>query len=133
MKKNTRVSFVCGKRVLDQLGMRKNVLSNVARQLSVPEEHSAEALLKVLNGVKATEKALEDAQNKLLEYEAKELAANCKDGVIAAAYKDRTIQDLQKLGRAITAQNSMAVALFVADNDDKLQFIAARGANIEKV
>ncbi|MFP3918608.1 DHHA1 domain-containing protein [Lysinibacillus telephonicus] len=132
MKKNTRVSFVCGKRVLDQLGMRKNVLSNVARQLSVPEEHSAEALLKVLNGVKATEKALEDAQNKLLEYEAKELAANCKDGVIAAAYKDRTIQDLQKLGRAITAQNSMAVALFVADNDDKLQFIAARGANIEK-
>lgn len=132
VKKNVRVSFVCGRRVLEQLGMRKKVLSNVARQLSVPEEHSAEALLKVLNGVKATEKALEEAQSALLEYEAKELAVNCKDGVIGAVYKHRTIQDLQKLGRAITTQNSGAVALLVADNGDKLQFIAARGAGIEK-
>lgn len=132
MKKNVRISFVCGKRILNQLAMRKNVLSDVSRQLSVPEKQSADALRKVLNDVKATEKALEDVQSTLLEYEAKELATNSTDGIIAATFSHRTVQDLQKLGRAITAQNSEAIALLVADNDDKLQFIAARGVGINK-
>ena len=132
IKKNIRISFVCGKRILSQLAMRKNVLSDVARQLSVPEESAADALRKVLNEVKATERALEDAKSSLLEYEAKELATNKEDGIIAATFSERTIQELQKLGRAIIAQDNDTVALLVTDNGYKLQFIAARGGNIGK-
>lgn len=132
MKKNTRVSFVCGNRVLKQLAMRKNVLSDVARQLSVPEETAATALKKVLNEVKATEKALEDAQNHLIEYEAKELVANRTNNIVACTFENRTVQTLQKLGRAVVSQHSELICLFVANNEDKLQFIAARGVNVKK-
>lgn len=133
MKKNTRVSFVCGNRVLNQLAMRKNVLSYIARQLSVPEESAAIALRKVLDDGKTMEKALEDAKNQLLEYEAKELvAASVDTGLIAASFENRSVQDLQKLGRAVISQFGEGICLLVAENEDKLQFIAARGSGVEK-
>lgn len=128
MKKNIRIHFVCGQRVLAQLAMRKNVLTDVARQLSVPEEQSADALRKFATTAKTADKSLAEAQDKLLEFEAKELATQ---NVAVAVYENRSIQQLQKLGRFITQTNVDAVALLVADNDDKLQFIAARGANVE--
>ncbi|MEO4053744.1 DHHA1 domain-containing protein [Solibacillus sp. CAU 1738] len=131
MKKQMRVHFVCGKRVLKELAMRKSVLTDVARQLSVPEETAADALKKVFATVKSTEKALAEAQDALLVYEAKELVAQAKNGIVAVAFEDREIQTLQKLGRFITQQNTDVITLLVAENGDKLQFIAARGSNVD--
>ncbi|WP_339196871.1 DHHA1 domain-containing protein [Solibacillus sp. FSL R5-0449] len=125
MKKQIRVHFVCGNRVLQQLAMRKQVLSDVARQLSAPEEEAADALRKFAKTAKQTEKNLTEAQDALLEFEAKELA---NEKVAAATFENRSIQSLQKLARFITQQNSEAIALLVADNEDKLQFVAARGS-----
>ncbi|MDM5331837.1 DHHA1 domain-containing protein [Ureibacillus composti] len=132
MKKNIRVSFVCGKRVLDQLAMRKRVLSDVARQLSVPEETAYEALTKVLHSAKANEKALSEAHDALLEYEAKELLKNNQHPLVAITFQNRTVQTLQKLARFIVSQNNEAIALLVSENEDKLQFVAARGSNVAR-
>lgn len=124
MKQQIRVHFVCGNRVLDQLAMRKTVLSDVARQLSAPEEQAAEAMRKFAAATKQTEKNLKDLQDALLQFEAKELAG---EKIATRAFENRSIQDLQKLGRFITEQNDQAIALLVASNEDKLQFVAARG------
>lgn len=132
MKSNTRISFVCGKRVLHQLAMRKTVLSDVARQLSVPEHSAAEALRKMFIEAKATEKALEDAQNQLLEYEAMELVEKSENGIVGASFENRSVQALQKLGRTVVSQKEDGICLLVANNDDKLQFIAARGNQVGK-
>lgn len=129
MKKQIRVHFVCGNRVLQQLAMRKQVLSDVARQLSAPEEEAADALRKLLKTSKQTEKSLTEAQDALLEFEAKELA---NETVAAATFENRSIQSLQKLARFITQQNGEAIALLVANNEDKLQFVAARGSEQTK-
>lgn len=40
-------------------------------------------------------------------------------------------KELQKLARCITQENPHTIALLVADNEDKLQFIAARGGEVE--
>ncbi|WP_339174737.1 DHHA1 domain-containing protein [Solibacillus sp. FSL R5-0691] len=129
MKKQIRIHFVCGNRVLQQLAMRKQVLSDVARQLSSPEEEAAEALRKFAKTAKQTEKSLTEAQDALLEFEAKELA---NEAVAAATFENRSIQSLQKLARFITQQNGEAIALLVANNEDKLQFVAARGSEQTK-
>ncbi|MEK5183578.1 alanyl-tRNA editing protein [Solibacillus sp. FSL W7-1324] len=129
MKKQIRIHFVCGNRVLQQLAMRKQVLSDVARQLSAPEEEAADALRKFAKTAKQTEKSLTEAQDALLEFEAKELA---NEAVAAATFENRSIQSLQKLARFITQQNGEAIALLVADNEDKLQFVAARGSEQTK-
>lgn len=129
MKKQIRVHFVCGNRVLQQLAMRKQVLSDVARQLSAPEEEAADALRKFAKTAKQTEKNLTEAQDALLEFEAKELA---NETVAVATFENRSIQSLQKLARFITQQNGEAIALLVANNEDKLQFVAARGSEQTK-
>ncbi|BDH59984.1 alanyl-tRNA editing protein [Lysinibacillus sp. PLM2] len=132
MKNNIRISFVCGNRVLKQLAMRKQVLSAVARSLSVPEEDAADAVNKLLKDSKATEKALGEAQESLLTFEGKELMSQSDKKIIAKAFKNRTIQELQKLGRYIVSENDKIVALLVAENEDKLQFVAASGKNAGK-
>ncbi|MER1958751.1 MAG: DHHA1 domain-containing protein [Solibacillus sp.] len=124
MKQQIRVHFVCGQRVLQQLAMRKNVLSDVARQLSAPEEQAADAMRKFATAAKQTEKNLKDAQDALLQYEAQALASEV---IAARTFENRSIQELQKLARFITEHNEQAIALLVATNDDKLQFVAARG------
>ncbi|MEG0381180.1 MAG: DHHA1 domain-containing protein, partial [Kurthia sp.] len=126
MKQQIRIHFVCGQRVLQQLAMRKQVLSDVARQLSIPEEHAADALRKFVQAAKTTEKALTEAQDALLTFEANELS---KDTLAAKVFSNRSIQQLQKLARFITQKNPNSIALLVADNEDKLQFVASRGAN----
>lgn len=128
MKQQIRIHFVCGQRVLNQLAMRKMVLTDVARQLSVPEENAADALRKFSSAAKVTEKALAEAQDALLEFEAKELAS---EKIAARVFVGRSIQQLQKLARCITQENPHTIALLVADNEDKLQFIAARGGEVE--
>ncbi len=130
MKGGIRVHFVCGKRITEQLAMRKEVLSDVARQLSVPEREAASALEKVMVAAKQTDKALADARESLLQFEAKELVAQ-GETIIASVFEKRTIQELQKLARFITQENPDTMALLVANNADKLQFVAARGADVK--
>ena len=130
MKSNIRVHFVCGDRVREQLAMRKNVLTDVARQLSVPEKDASAALTKLMTTAKQTEKSLAEARDALLAYEAKEYA-HTGEAVVGRVFENRTIQELQKLARFITTENADVTALLVANNEDKLQFVAARGANVE--
>lgn len=130
MKGNVRVSFVCGGRVLAELAMRKTVLADVARQLSVPEAEAATALAKLLATQKTTEKALATAKEELLSFEAKALAAS-NHPIIATSFKNRSIQELQKLARLVVADHSDVIALLVSENEDKLQFVAARGAQVK--
>jgi alanyl-tRNA synthetase len=131
MKGNIRVFFVCGHRVLAELAMRKKVLADVARQLSVPEVEASTALTKILTTQKSTEKALVTAKEELLNYEAKALVSS-KKSIITAAFTQRTMQELQKLARTVVAEQTDAIALLVSENEDKLQFVAARGAKVEK-
>ncbi|MET4562100.1 alanyl-tRNA synthetase [Lysinibacillus parviboronicapiens] len=130
MKGNVRVSFVCGQRVLTELAMRKTVLADVARQLSVPEIEAANALTKLLATQKTTEKALVAAKEELLNFEAKALASST-DLIITASFSQRTVQELQKLARFIVAERTDVTVLLVSQNEDKLQFVAARGAHVE--
>lgn len=130
MKGNIRVSFVCGHRVLAELAMRKKVLADVARQLSVPEVEAATALTKILTTQKSTEKALVAAKEKLLNYEAKALVSS-KERFITAVFTQLTMQELQKLARTVVTEQVEAIVLLVSENEDKLQFVAARGAKVE--
>ncbi|MGE7988454.1 alanyl-tRNA editing protein [Lysinibacillus fusiformis] len=131
MKGNVRVSFVCGQRVLNELAMRKKVLGDVARQLSVPEVEAATALAKILSAQKHTEKALVAAKEELLTYEAKALVSN-SPGLVTAAFQQRTMQELQKLARTIVSEQDDMVTLLVSESEGKLQFVAARGKHVSK-
>lgn len=80
--------------------------------------------------LKNTEKALAAAKEELLTYEAKALVNN--EGVVTAAFNQRTMQELQKIARIIVTEQKDVIALLVSENEGKLQFVAARGNNVSK-
>lgn len=129
MKKQSRLHFVCGARVLKELAMRKDVLSSVARQLSVPEEDAADALQKVMVTAKQTEKRLQDLLDAQLTAIADELATHA---IAAKAFDDFTMQQLQKIARAVVSQNDDVQVFLASHIDDKIQLVAARGANVSR-
>lgn len=132
-KQKIRVQFVCGNRVLDQFTQKQSVLLELTRLLNAPEKELPAAVTKLLESNKEGEKALEQAHELLLEAEAKDLLAATKPFLeaevsIERVFENRSIHELQKLARLIVAGNAAANVFFVAQNEDKLQMVVARGA-----
>jgi len=130
MKQNIRIHFVCGERVIRTLHTQNAVLTDVAKQLSAKKEEAHNALRKVMVTAKATEKALNDAQEQLLQFEAKEYIAKAElqhSTVIVKAFNERSIQQLQKLAKFMTEQNENISVALIGEFDDKYQIVAARG------
>lgn len=129
-KKKVRLQFVCGTRVIRQLGNKQNVLLELTRLLNAPEKEMAAAVTRLIENGKALEKNLEQAKEQLLEYEAKDLLANHALGngsIVSGVFQNRTIQELQKLARLVTSENEQALAVFISSNDSRIQLVCARG------
>jgi len=128
-KKKVRVEFVCGKRVLQQLGGKHSTLQQLTASLNAPEQDMVAAVNRMLVHRKELEKSLEESRDKLLSYESAELIAECDGDVASKVYKNRSIQELQKLARLLVSEAADRTFLLVAENGDKLQFVFARGKN----
>lgn len=128
-KKKVRVEFVCGKRVLQQLGRKHSILQQLTASLNAPEQDMVEAVNRMLVHRKELEKSLEETKEKLLSYESAELIAECEGDVASKVFKNRSIQELQKLARLLVSDAEDRTFLLVAENGEKLQFVFARGKN----
>lgn len=124
-KKLTRIHFVCGGRVLEQLGTVHDELTNVARQLSAPLNQAADATQKLLEAQHMLEKQLEAVNEQLLDVEAASLAER-KTIVLRQTYTNRSMQELQKLSRKTLALCEKAIVVLVSDDGEKLQFVVSR-------
>jgi alanyl-tRNA synthetase len=131
-KKKVRVQFVCGNRVINQFNQKQKVLLALTKILNTPEREMEQAVLRLLENDKTLEKTLEQAQENLLHYEAKSLLGKSirnEQKLISEVFQNRSIQELQKLARIITNENSTALVYFVSQNDNRLQVVCARGAS----
>lgn len=128
---NTRVHFACGKRVLNLLHEKTNTVAEASRLLSAPEDGIGQAIEKLLATNNALEKSLKDTQEALLKFEANELLNKQRDRLVTATFANRSIQQLQKLARLIVDESDETIVLLVAQNEDKLQFVAAKGVSID--
>lgn len=126
-RKQIRVEFVCGERVLNQLEKKHEVLQQLTGLLSTPEGELVDAVQKLLEGNNQLKKLQEEAMESLLYYEAKELLDGHSEGVITKVYVDRSIQELQKLAKLVTVTDGDKMVVFIAENEDRLQIICASG------
>ncbi|MCM3709590.1 alanyl-tRNA editing protein [Sporosarcina luteola] len=130
-KRKVRVHFACGGRVLQQLHRKHEELSTASKLLSAPEEGVSVAIERLVASHHSLEKALESAKEELLSFEMKKLLDNKNGNIVKASFSNRTVQELQKLARMIVTEDDSAIALLVAENEERLQFVAARGASAE--
>lgn len=131
-KKKTRVQFVCGNRVIKQLGQKHKVLIELTKLLNAPEKDMQHAVIRLLENGRTTVKELEQTLETLLHYEAKSLLGNSiskmEKKIVSDVFQNRTIQELQKLAQIIIAEDEEAIALFVSQNENRLQLVCARGS-----
>ncbi|OCA90615.1 alanyl-tRNA editing protein [Bacillus sp. FJAT-27225] len=128
-KKKTRISFVAGNRAYLHFDKKQKVLEKLAPLLNAPQESMESAVSKLLQAKAQLEKELSEAKDKLLEYEARELItkADRNGKPLTALFTGRSIQELQKLGRAIVTEREDTVSILVSETDGKLQIVCAKG------
>jgi len=125
-----RVHFACGGRVLQQLHRKHEELSAASKLLSAPENGVSTTIERLLASHYTLEKSLEKAKEDLLSFEAKHLSDNRNGNIIRVSFTDRTVQELQKLARLIVAEDDSVIVFFIAESENRLQFVAAKGASV---
>ncbi|MDQ0156644.1 alanyl-tRNA editing protein [Robertmurraya andreesenii] len=132
-KKQVRLQFVCGNRVLKQLEQKHSIVLKLCQMLSAPEQEMESAVQKLLEVNKTLGKTVDELKEEMLRYEAETLWTSLEEWngtpVIKKVFKDRTIKELQQLAKIITLQHRGINLFLVAENEDKLQFVCARDAD----
>ncbi len=133
-KKNIRVQFVCGSRVIKQLDEKQKVLQGLTAILNAPQDKMEEAASRVLQHTRELEKTAEELKGRLIEHEAGSLLNQAEkiDGrrTIQALFEDRPVTELQQMARTIAATASDTLVLFINETPEKLQIICAKGNDL---
>jgi alanyl-tRNA synthetase len=133
-KKNVRVYFVCGNRVLQQFHEKHKVIQSLMAILSTPQEKLNEAANRVLQNTKELEKTIDDLKMKLFEHEVSQLinqAEECNNHkLVKAIFSARPMVELQQLGKTIVAKADNVVVLLINEQDDKLQLVCSRSKDV---
>ncbi|WP_432418809.1 alanyl-tRNA editing protein [Cytobacillus spongiae] len=125
-RKKIRVQFICGKRIIKQLHLKQQSLVQLSQSVNAPEEELVHAVSRLLEQNKQKDKTIEALNEQLLQGEA-ERYLQTNTPIISAAFKNRSIQDLQKLAKQVIEADEERFIFFVSENEDKLQFVGAAG------
>jgi len=133
IRSDTRVEFVCGWRALADYARKNETINAVAAGLSVNEREVADAVDRLQSEIVAVRRALRDAREQLLQYEAAELAAGATVAagghfsVIARVFRDRPFDEVRWLAGQLTAAPGRIALLGLAGETAQLIFARSDG------
>ena len=132
-KRQIRLEFVCGDRVITHLNRKQKVLLDLISTLSSPEDKLVDTAKNLIDSNKSLEKQVTELKDSPLQYEAKDLLSERGvSTIITSTFQNRSIQELQKLAKMVVAELPEATCLLVSENDSKLQLVAAKGNAVEQ-
>ncbi|MCP3028667.1 DHHA1 domain-containing protein [Halobacillus sp. A5] len=132
-KKQVRLEFVCGRRVLDKLGQKHRVLTDMKRFVPRPEHQLVEEVNELIQSGRGKDKKIAELEKQLLKHEAREIVSESQgERVIQRIFKDRPIKTIQTLGKAIIEEAPDAYLILICEQEDQLQFVLAHGADINR-
>jgi alanyl-tRNA synthetase len=125
-KKQTRVEFICGNRVLRHARAAHRALEVISQTISSPLLETPSAVTAVWQEFQQAKKRIEDLEVKLLDHEAAAFPLDEK-GYAIAAFNNRGIDTLKLLAAKIAKRPGTVVLL--ADQSDQLRVVFARSAD----
>jgi alanyl-tRNA synthetase len=133
-KKNIRLHFVCGNRVLKQLHEKHRVIQSLNATLNAPQDDLEAAAKRVLEQQKNLEKTIDEYKKELLQFENDKLLLqaikNNHYSLIKKIYSGRSMAELQQLARSITVDTERMIVFLVNENNNKLQLVCGRSKDI---
>lgn len=134
-KNKVRVYFVCGNRVRNQLSEKHYVIQRLNDVLSAPQNMLESAAIRIIEDQKQLEKTIVQLKNELLQFEAEKLYKHALElnnyELVHHIFSDKEMRELQQLAKNITQAEDKSIVLLVSDYGEKLQFVCARGKNVE--
>jgi len=124
-KKQSRVHFICGDRVLRYARNANRVLEGISQTISSPPLETANGVRTLWNDLQESRKKLSDLESRLLDYEAAEFPVT--DGFAIAAFKNRGIDAVKILAQKIC--NRAGTVALLADESDQLRVVFARSSD----
>ncbi|EKN64349.1 DHHA1 domain-containing protein [Schinkia azotoformans] len=133
-KKNIRVYFVCGNRVIQQLHEKHKVIQSLMTILSAPQEKLEETANRVLQNTKELEKIIDDLKMKFLDHEANQLINGAQEfnnqKLVKIIFTNRSMAELQQLGKTIAANTDNIIALLLNEQNNKIQLVCSRSKDV---
>ena len=124
-KKQTRVQFICGDRVIRYARMANHALEAISQTISAPPLESAAAVRNLWEEHQQLRKQIEQLESQLIDYEAAQFPVN--NGLAVASFKNRGIDKLKMLASRICSRPGTIALL--ADEGDQLRVVFARSAD----
>src|SRR5437667_3091531 len=124
-KKQTRIEFICGNRVLQYARQANYTLAGISQTISAAPFDTATAVRTLWDEHQKLRKQVEDLESQLLDYEAGQFPVT--DGLAVAVFKNRGIEKLKMIATKICARPNTVALL--ADEGDQLRVVFARSAD----
>src|SRR5213593_4948980 len=124
-KKQIRVEFICGDRVLQYARRANSTLESISQTISAAPFETARAVRALWDEYQKARKRIEELESELLDYEAARFPLT--DGIATATFKGRGIEKLKMLAVKICTRPGTVALL--ADEGDQLRVVFARSAD----
>ena len=111
----SRVHFVCGRRALEDAGMRRGLLAETAGLLDSGVQDVPALVAKLQEALRSAERELKAEQEALVEYQAREMLAEAETAagvrLVAREMADAEPALVQKMARALIAEAGVVALL----------------------
>ena len=111
----SRVHFVCGRRALEDAGMRRGLLAETAGLLDSSVQDVPALVAKLQEALRSTERELKVQQEALVEYQAREMLARAESvaglRLVAQEMESSEPALVQKMARALIAEPGVVALL----------------------
>jgi alanyl-tRNA synthetase len=124
-KKQTRVQFICGDRVLRYARSANRTLEAISQTISAPPLETAAAVRALWDEHQLARRRMEVLESELIDHEAAQFPV--QDGFAIQGYKNRGIDKLKML--AVKICSRPATVALLADEGDQLRVVFARSAD----
>ena len=124
-KKQTRVHFLCGDRVIRYARVANRTLEAISQTISAPPLETAAGVRGLWNESQQARKRIEELESQLMDYEAAQFPIG--DGVAIGSFTNRGIDKLKMLAMKICSRPGIVALL--ADQSDQLRVVFARSAD----
>lgn len=124
-KKQTRVQFICGERVLRYARQANRTLEAISQTVSAPAFEAGGAVRTLWDEHQIARKKIDDLESRLMDHEAAEFPI--QNGLAIGVFRNRGVEKLKALAAKICLRHGVTALL--ADEGDQLRVVFARSAD----
>jgi len=129
MKGNLRFYFLCGQRALKDYSQKNHIINRLISEFSVNEGEIIQSVEKLRAEIKNQRKRLSKLQEKLISYEAEEIARNAKEKIIKIIFKEKEINEVKYLALNIIKKGDFIV-IFGLETQERVHLFVGRSEKI---